>query len=122
MCIRDRLTSQHVLHTHVPHARKHVLPAVGDELHYIRQDAHVALCLVADAQDAPLVFVIHRWDGEQEMCIRDSFTVMEIDEQGAAPVALLSRTQAQQRCKAEYLDLLLPGDILPCRVTHLRCV
>lgn len=48
------------------------------------------------------------------------FTVMEIDEQGAAPVALLSRTQAQQRCKAEYLDLLLPGDILPCRVTHLE--
>ena len=40
--------------------------------------------------------------------------------QGAAPVALLSRTQAQQRCKAEYLDLLLPGDILPCRVTHLE--
>ena len=45
---------------------------------------------------------------------------MEIDEQGAAPVALLSRTQAQQRCKAEDLDLLLPGDILPCRVTHLE--
>ncbi|MEI3015430.1 MAG: S1 RNA-binding domain-containing protein [Ruthenibacterium lactatiformans] len=35
-------------------------------------------------------------------------------------MALLSRTQAQQRCKAEYLDLLLPGDILPCRVTHLE--
>ena len=63
-------------------------------------------------------------DGVREGAVRDialitrvgrpaCFTVMEIDEQGAAPVALLSRTQAQQRCKAEYLDLLLPGDILP---------
>ena len=70
-------------------------------------------------------------DGVREGAVRDialitrvgrpaCFTVMEIDEQGAAPVALLSRTQAQQRCKAEYLDLLLPGDILPCRVTHLE--
>lgn len=70
-------------------------------------------------------------DGVREGTVRDialitrvgrpaCFTVMEIDEQGAAPVALLSRTQAQQRCKAEYLDLLLPGDILPCRVTHLE--
>ena len=70
-------------------------------------------------------------DGVREGAVRDialitrvgrpaCFTVMEIDEQGAAPVALLSRTQAQQRCKAEYLDLLLPGGILPCRVTHLE--
>ena len=70
-------------------------------------------------------------DGVREGAVRDialitrvgrpaCFTVMEIDEQGTAPVALLSRTQAQQRCKAEYLDLLLPGDILPCRVTHLE--
>ena len=70
-------------------------------------------------------------DGVREGAVRDialitrvgrpaCFTVMEIDEQGAAPVALLSLTQAQQRCKAEYLDLLLPGDILPCRVTHLE--
>ena len=70
-------------------------------------------------------------DGVREGAVRDialitrvgrpaCFTVMEIDEQGPAPVALLSRTQAQQRCKAEYLDLLLPGDILPCRVTHLE--
>ncbi|MFQ8832596.1 MAG: S1 RNA-binding domain-containing protein [Ruthenibacterium lactatiformans] len=44
---------------------------------------------------------------------------MEIDEQGPR-LWRCSRTQAQQRCKAEYLDLLLPGDILPCRVTHLE--
>ena len=70
-------------------------------------------------------------DGVREGAVRDialitrvgrpaCFTVMEIDEQGAAPVALLSRTQAQQRCIAEYLDLLLPGDILPCIVTHIE--
>lgn len=33
---------------------------------------------------------------------------------------LLSRRRAQQCCKAEYLDRLVPGDILPCSVTHLE--
>ena len=32
----------------------------------------------------------------------------------------LSRRLAQQSCKAEYLDTLCPGDLLPCRVTHLE--
>lgn len=32
----------------------------------------------------------------------------------------LSRKKAQQACKAEYLDMLLPGDVIPCCVTHLE--
>lgn len=32
----------------------------------------------------------------------------------------LSRRVAQQQCKQNYLDLLTPGDILPCRVTHIE--
>ncbi len=48
------------------------------------------------------------------------FVVTNFDESGGAPTALLSRTIAQKRCKAEYLDILRPGDILPCRVTHLE--
>ncbi|WP_274953831.1 S1 RNA-binding domain-containing protein [Angelakisella massiliensis] len=33
---------------------------------------------------------------------------------------LLSRRQAQQRCREEYLSRLVPGDVIPGRVTHLE--
>ena len=33
---------------------------------------------------------------------------------------VLSRRQAQQRCQEEYLDALVPGDIISARVTHLE--
>ena len=70
-------------------------------------------------------------DGVREGMVRDialitrvgrpvCFTVTGIDEDAERPVAYLSRTQAQIRCKREYLDKLAPGDILPCRVTHLE--
>lgn len=39
-------------------------------------------------------------------------------EQGES-IALLSRRAAQEQCRAEYLERLAPGDILPARVTHL---
>ena len=32
----------------------------------------------------------------------------------------LSRAEAQRMCKADYLDALRPGDILPCTVTHIE--
>lgn len=35
-------------------------------------------------------------------------------------VAILSRRLVQERCQADYLNQLLPGDILPARVTHLE--
>lgn len=33
---------------------------------------------------------------------------------------ILSRRQAQERCTRDYLDHLIPGDIIPGRVTHLE--
>lgn len=38
---------------------------------------------------------------------------MDTDETGQ-PVYRLSRAEAQRMCKADYLDTLQPGDILPC--------
>lgn len=48
------------------------------------------------------------------------FLVMGIrkNEQGQE-VAILSRRAAQERCRAEYLSRLRPGDIIPATVTHL---
>ena len=34
--------------------------------------------------------------------------------------ALLSRRQAQTECKQNYLDGLVPGDVIPCTVTHIE--
>ena len=44
---------------------------------------------------------------------------IDTDENGQ-PFYRLSRAEAQRMCKAEYLDQLLPGDILPCVVTHIE--
>ena len=44
---------------------------------------------------------------------------LDTDENGQ-PFYRLSRALAQQMCKADYLDTLQPGDILPCTVTHIE--
>ena len=44
---------------------------------------------------------------------------MDTDETGQ-PIYRLSRAEAQRMCKADYLDTLQPGDILPCTVTHIE--
>ena len=44
---------------------------------------------------------------------------LDTDENGQ-PFYRLSRALAQQMCKADYLDALQPGDILPCTVTHIE--
>ena len=41
-------------------------------------------------------------------------------DEPAQPVYRLSRAEAQRMCKADYLDALQPGDILPCTVTHIE--
>lgn len=49
------------------------------------------------------------------------FTVKEMTvDQNGAPVALLSRLTAQKRCKDEYFDQLVPGDIIPATVTSIE--
>ncbi len=36
------------------------------------------------------------------------------------PAWLLSRKQAQEECRRDYLDCLLPGDVIPARITHME--
>lgn len=49
------------------------------------------------------------------------FVIRELTEDAAGrPLLLLSRAEAQRRCKAEYLDRLTPGDIIPATVTHIE--
>ena len=51
---------------------------------------------------------------------RPTCFVIEQLPQGPGGAFVLSRRRAQQNCKAEYLDMLSPGDIIPCCVTHLE--
>ena len=46
-------------------------------------------------------------------------TALERDNDGS-PVALLSRRLAQQRCMDNYVMKLIPGDIIPAKITHLE--
>ena len=48
------------------------------------------------------------------------FIVERIDCTGDEPVAYLSRRAAQERCQRDYIDRLLPGDIVEAKVTHLE--
>ena len=49
------------------------------------------------------------------------FTVEQITRtRTGEPVALLSRKNAQRRCVLQSLGNLIPGDIIPVRVTHLE--
>lgn len=49
------------------------------------------------------------------------FTVEEIRTDGSgAPFAVLSRRHAQEMCRREYLEKLVPGDIINAKVTHLE--
>ena len=70
-------------------------------------------------------------DGITEGSVRDiaiitrvgrgaGFVVKEIDESGSEPKLILSRAEAQRRCKAEYIDTLEPGTIISCVATHIE--
>ena len=48
------------------------------------------------------------------------FKVMSIAERGGRIYAYLSRREAQIECKRNFIDDLLPGDIICSRVTHLE--
>lgn len=41
------------------------------------------------------------------------------DEQGQ-PVAMLSRRRVQEKCFAQLMETLRPGDVIPAKVTHLE--
>lgn len=48
------------------------------------------------------------------------FKVTAITEDNGKPLAILSRRSAQNECLENYLYDLIPGDIIPCKVTHLE--
>jgi len=48
------------------------------------------------------------------------FKVISIEERNGRTVAYLSRRQAQIECKRNYINDLIPGDIITSRVTHLE--
>ena len=48
------------------------------------------------------------------------FKVTAITEEKGMPVVYLSRRAAQAECKREFLSDLIPGDIIPAKVTHME--
>ena len=68
--------------------------------------------------------------GESEGAVRDAallvrvgrptcFTILDVPQNGGGGY-LLSRRAAQEACTREYLDALVPGDVIPCLVTRLE--
>lgn len=48
------------------------------------------------------------------------FKVTDINTQGSVPEIILSRRAVQQECIDSFITKLVPGDIIPARVTHLE--
>lgn len=48
------------------------------------------------------------------------FTVTALGEEDGRPLAVLSRRNAQERCRSAFINTLTVGDIIPARVTHLE--
>ena len=48
------------------------------------------------------------------------FRVMSVTDSGGGPVAYLSRRAVQQECMENYIARLIPGDVIPAKVTHLE--
>jgi len=48
------------------------------------------------------------------------FCIKEIRERSGVPFAVLSRREVQMRCMRDYISRLVPGDVIPARVTHLE--
>ena len=49
-----------------------------------------------------------------------TFKILNIINENGETVAILSRRQAQIACIHNYIILLSPGDIIPCKVTHME--
>lgn len=49
-----------------------------------------------------------------------AFKVIGFGERNGRPCALLSRRLAQEECIRSYLSDLIPGDIIPAKVTHME--
>ena len=50
-----------------------------------------------------------------------AFKVMDITQkENEKPIAILSRREAQRECVSNYLMDLIPGDIIPAKITHFE--
>lgn len=49
-----------------------------------------------------------------------AFVILDFEEENGERVAILSRRRVQECCMREFLSHLVPGDIIPARVTHLE--
>ena len=49
-----------------------------------------------------------------------SFVITDIRKTAGGTVYILSRAEAQRRCVRDYISRLVPGDVIPARVTHLE--
>lgn len=72
------------------------------------------VCLCRDGEDVKDIAVITRVG--KPVC----FKVTSIEEKCGKITAYLSRREAQIECKRNYIDDLIPGDIITSRVTHLE--
>ena len=48
------------------------------------------------------------------------FFITDFSTEGGRPVAILSRRAVQEKCQREYLERLIPGDVIDGRVTHFE--
>ena len=72
------------------------------------------VCLCRDGEDVKDIAVITRVG--KPVC----FKVTSIEEKCGKITAYLSRREAQIECKQNYVNDLIPGDIITSRVTHLE--
>ena len=72
------------------------------------------VCLCREGEEIKDIAVITRVG--KPVC----FKVMSIAERGGRIFAYLSRREAQIECKQNYINDLIPGDIITSRVTHLE--
>ena len=54
--------------------------------------------------------------GKAVCFVVDGFTT----DRNGERIAVLSRRKAQERCMAEYISKLQPGDVIPAKVTHIE--
>ena len=72
------------------------------------------VCLCRDGEEVKDIAVITRVG--KPVC----FKVTAIEEKCGKTTAILSRREAQIECKRNYIDDLIPGDIITSKVTHLE--
>lgn len=89
-------------------------------------DLHIDLCGITGIIPRSEVCLCREGDEIKDIAVITRvgkpvcFKVMSLEERNGRTIAYLSRRQAQIECKRNYIDDLIPGDIITSRVTHLE--